>query len=101
MTIVHRHMGRPNRRIVTIPGWMFQLYARSLRKRQQAKGVEGGLNLAKFPALQCAELFIDKSLGCGPLGVTPDDIDAAIGQSVRLSMEVLDGKADTLGMRGE
>ena len=101
LTIVHRHMGRPNRRIVTIPGWMFQLYARSLKRQQQAKGVEGGLNLAKFPALQCANLFIDKSLGCDPLDVQPDDIDAAIGQSVRLSMEVLDGKADTLGMRGE
>ena len=101
LTIVHRHMGMPNRRIVTIPGWMFALYARSLRKRQQAKNIEGGLNLAKFAALQCANLFIGKSLGCDPLGVTPDDIDAAIAQSVRLSMAVLDGKADAISMRGE
>jgi dihydroflavonol-4-reductase len=101
LTVVHRYMGRPSQPIVTIPDWMFKLYVRSLRKRQKAKNVEGGLNLAKFAALQCANLFIDKSLGCVPLGVQPDDIDAAIGQSVRLSMDVLDGKAEALGMRGE
>ncbi len=101
LTVVHRHMGLPGRPIVTIPQWMFTLYGRRLWKRQTARGIEGGVNLARFAGLQCANLFIDKSLGCDPLGVQPDDIDAAIGQSVRLSMAVLDGKTEAIGMRGE
>ena len=102
LRIFHKHMGVPNKPIVTIPDWLFALYARSLRKQQYAKGVEGGLNLVKLAALQCTELYINKSLGCEPLGVTPDDLDAAIGQSVRLSMDVLDGKENgAIGMKGE
>jgi len=101
LTIVHRYMGMPGRKIVTIPDWMFSLGTRKIMKQQKAAGHEGGLRMDKFAALQCAELFIDKSLGCEPLGVQPDDIDAAIGQSVRLSVEVLDGKAETIGMKGE
>jgi len=70
-------------------------------KQQKAAGNEGGLNLVKFTQVMCAEAFIDKNLGCVPLGVEPDDIDAAIGESVRLSMQVLDGKADIVDMKGE
>ncbi len=101
LKIVHRHMGLPNRKTVTIPDWMFTLYGRKLLMEQKAKNVEGGLYLPKLSDLQCRELFIDKSLGCEPLGVTPDDIDAAIGESIRLSVAVLDRRTDALGMRGE
>jgi hypothetical protein len=51
--------------------------------------------------MQTSELFIDKSLGCEPLGVTPDDIDKAIGESVALSMEVIEKKAKVIDMKGE
>ena len=92
LRIVHRHMGCPDKRIVTIPNWMYALGARSIMKQQKAAGCEGGLNMAKFTSLQCANQFIDKSLGCDALGVQPDDIDAAIGSSIRLCLDVLDGK---------
>ena len=45
--------------------------------------------------------FIDKSLGCEPLGVQPDDIDKAIGDSVKLSLEILENKIETVGMKAE
>ncbi len=51
--------------------------------------------------LQCSNLFIDKSLGCEKLGVQPDDIDAAIGDSIRLCMDIVNNKVETLGMKGE
>lgn len=101
LTLFHKHMGTPDKKIVTIPTFAFALFSRRLQKQQRANSIEGGLNLAKFPALQTRNQFIDKSLGCDPLGVTPDDIGEAIGQSVRLSLEVLDGKADVVGMKGE
>ena len=57
--------------------------------------------MVKFADIQTSELFIDKSLGAVPLGVTDDDIDAAIGDSIRLSLDVADDKADVISMKGE
>ena len=39
--------------------------------------------------------------GTGLLGSEADDIDAAIGDSMRLCTAILDGKAKTIGMKGE
>ena len=99
--IFHKHMGVPDKKIVTIPKWLFALSARNIVKQKKAAGHEGGLNLVKFTQVMCAEAFIDKNQGCVPLGVEPDDIDAAIGESVRLSMQVLAGQTETIGMKGE
>ena len=50
--------------------------------------------------IQYGELYIDKNLGSVPLGVTEDDIDAAIGDSMKLCADILDGKAKTIGAGG-
>jgi len=42
-----------------------------------------------------------QNLGSVPLGVTEDDIDAAIGDSMKLCADILGGKAKTIGMKGE
>lgn len=101
LKVFHKYMGVPDKKIITIPKWMFTLNARKIMKQQKAAGYEGGLNMVKFAQVMCAEAFIDKNLGCVPLGVEPDDIDAAIGESVRLSMQVLAGQTETIGMKGE
>jgi nucleoside-diphosphate-sugar epimerase len=101
LTIVHKYMGCPDKKITTIPTFLFRLGMKKVMKQQKAAGHEGGLHMVKFAELQCAETFIDKSLGCEPLGVEPDNIDAAIGQSIRLCLDVLDGKTETIGMKGE
>lgn len=101
LRIVHKYMGTPDKKIVTIPNWMYSLGGRQIMKQQKEAGHEGGLNMVKFTKVMCADAFIDKSLGCEPLGVQPDDIDAAIGASIKLCLDVLDGKAQTIGMKGE
>jgi nucleoside-diphosphate-sugar epimerase len=98
---IHRYMGCPGKRIVTIPKWLYRFVMSKYMRRQKAAGYEGGLNLVRFTDIQCARLFIDKALGSGPLGVTPDDMDAAIGESVRLCMDVLNGRVQAIGMKGE
>ena len=73
-----------------------------MKRKQEKRGIEGGLDLPKFVKLQCSDQFIDSTLGCDPLGVQPDDIERAIGESVRLSAEILDGKAGNIvAMKGE
>ncbi len=101
LRIIHKHMGCPNKKIITIPAWMFTMGIGGMIKEQKRKGIEGGLYLPRLTDIQCSEIFIDKSLGCDKLHVTSDDIDAAIGDSIHLCLEVLDGKAKVIGMRGE
>lgn len=101
LKIVHKYLGCPDKKIITIPDWMYAIGGKKLMKEQKAKNVEGGLNMVKFTDLQCSELFIDKSLGCEPLGVQPDDIDGAIGDSIRLCVDIMDNKVQTLNMKGE
>jgi hypothetical protein len=94
-------MGTPKRRIITIPDWMFAHGVIKMKKAQQKAGHEGGLNLSKITSIMCSNLFIDKATIESDLGMEPDDIDAAIGESIRLCLEVLDGEAKTLDMKGE
>ena len=101
LAIFHKHMGMPERKVVTIPTSLYRLNAKKQLKQAKEHNIEPGLHPVEFSHLMCSNLFIDKSLGCEPLGVTDDDIDAAIGQSVRLSMEILDGKTEAIGMKGE
>lgn len=101
LKIIHRYLGCPNKLIITIPDWMFKLVGKKVMKEQKKKNIEGGLNLVKFTELQCSNLFIDKSLGCDILGVQPDDIDKAIGESITLCVDIIDNKVKTLEMKGE
>ena len=63
--------------------------------------LQGGLYMPSLCDIQYGELYIDKNLGSLPLGVTEDDIDAAIGDSMKLCADILGGKAKTIGMKGE
>lgn len=101
LTIAHKYMGCPDKKIVTIPNWMYTLGGKKLMKEQKKAGHEGGLNMVKFTDIMCSETFIDKALGCVPLGVEPDNIDKAIGDSITLCLDILDGKTDAIDMKGE
>lgn len=70
-------------------------------KQQKKNNIEAGLYMPRLCDIQYGELYIDKNLGSVPLGVTEDDIDAAIGDSMKLCADILDGKAKTIGMKGE
>ncbi len=99
--IMHKHLGVPGRKVITVPTWMFSLAARKLMHDNKRNNIEGGLHLVRFADMMSRELFIDKSLGCEPLGVTADDIDAAIGDSMRASLNSIQAPAQVVDMRGE
>jgi nucleoside-diphosphate-sugar epimerase len=100
LAIVHRHMGMPGRKVVTIPTWLFTLAAFGIRRQQRRAGHEGGLDLVPFARVMASECFLDRAPMVA-LGVEDDDIDAAIGESSRASLEVLDGRTGTVAMKGE
>ena len=102
LKVCHKVMGIPNQKIVTIPDWMYAYGGWQIKQDYKKKGIDGGLDMVKFAKIQCNWLYIDKSLGAEFLGVEPDDIDAAIADSVQLSIDILDGTAgDIVAMKGE
>ncbi len=101
IAIMNKYMGVPDKKIITIPDFLFALSAKQIEKQHRSKGTEGGLMMTKFVKMQTMNLFIDKGEACVPLGVTDDDIDAAIGESVLLSLDVIDQKAKVIDMKGE
>ena len=101
IAVMNKYMGVPKKKIITIPDFLFALSAGPIEKRLRSAGNEGGLSMKQFVKMQTKNLFIDKEEACLPLGVTDDDIDAAIGESVLLSMDVLDKKATVIDMKGE
>ena len=101
LAIVHKHLGVLGKKVITIPKWMYAIGGKGIIKDQKKRGIDGGLQMVKFADLQCSNLFIDKEEGSVPLGVQPDDIDAAIGDSIRLCKDIIEKKTEALGMKGE
>lgn len=101
LSIFHKYMGVPHKKIVTIPTFLYKMAARKTLKENMEANLDPGLHPVKFADLQCSNQFIDKSLGCEPLGVQPDDIDKSIGESVKLSMDIINKKVETIDMKGE
>lgn len=102
LQICHKYLGTPDKKIVTIPNFMYAMGGKSIEKDYKKRGIQGGLDMIKFTDLQCSNQFIDKEQGCEFLGVEDDNIDAAIGDSIKLCVDILDGKAnDIVAMKGE
>ena len=94
-------MGYKHKKVITIAKWMYALGSGAIMLDYKKKGIQGGLHMIKFADMQCSELFIDKELGCVPLHVQPDDIDAAIGDSMKLSQAIIRGETEVISMKGE
>jgi Nucleoside-diphosphate-sugar epimerases len=101
LAVVHGRMGMPERRIVTIPTWVFRAACASIERKRRAANVEGGLKMVQFASVMASELFIDQKTIVEELGVGDDDIEAAIRDSIGLCLDILDGKSEAIGMKGE
>lgn len=100
LEIVHKAMGVPDRKIIHISKWMFALYGLVLRKDYKKRNVESGIEPVGLADIMCMETFIDKKWSM-ELGVTADDIESAIYDSVKLSVDAFKGTRKLLDMKGE
>lgn len=87
-----------DRKIITIPKWMYKLGLSSMSRKQKRKGIDSGLDLVKLADIMTRNAFIDKKY-LEAYDVKDDDIYQAIGESVKLSLEVLKGAEDVVGMK--
>lgn len=88
LTIMHKAIGEPKRKIVVLPKFIYKWVMHHIYKKDLKNGFEGGLNLGKFSDMHCSNQFISNETAIY-LGVTPDDISQAIFDSARLSHEIL------------
>ncbi len=101
LKIVYRAMdGIEDRKIVDVPKFMFQSFGLLMRKDYKKRGIESGIDPVGLADIMGMNLFIPtddtKELGC-----TPDDIEAAIFDSIALSKAAFEGKQQLLDMKGE
>lgn len=99
LTIFHEALGVPNKKIITIPTWIYKLFARSIQKSNKKRNIESGLNLVKFGYLTSKNQFISKELASVKLAVSDDDIKSAIIDSIKLSNEALENNVKLENMR--
>ncbi|MCQ2598540.1 MAG: NAD(P)H-binding protein [Treponema sp.] len=92
LKIFHEGMGCPEKKIITIPAFLFTLSQIGPYKKMRKSGKESGLNMVNFSKAMSRNMFIDKSVIVNELGVTDDNIKSAILDSVRLSMDSIKGQ---------
>ena len=94
-----RGMGK-NRKIISVPSWLMKMGMGKTIKEYKRKGIESGLDPKYLPNIMNLNLFIDNSI-TKSLGVEEADIEAAIFDSVKVSVASYNGDVELLGMRGE
>lgn len=98
LRIIHKYLGCPDKKIRTIPRWVYTAGGRRLMKVQKRNNRESGLHMVKFTELQCADKYVDPALGSELLGVEPDDYDKAIKETVKQCRRILDRKEKAVSM---
>ena len=99
--IIHKHLGYPHRKTITVPTSLARLAFKNLKKSYQKKNIEPGLEPIAFTKIMTSKTFIDKAIIRDELGVTEDDIDSAIGESVKQSLAALQGNKIFVEMKAE
>jgi len=98
LKIVNKYMGFPNKKIITIPTFLFKLSSINLKREYGKRGVQPGLDPVEFVDIMTSYTYIDKKTIRDELGVNEDDIDKAIGESIKYCMEILEKKEEVLDM---
>ena len=101
LKIMQKYLDCPDKKIITIPNWMYEMAAAKIMIDNEKKGIQSGLHLVRFADVMCSNLFISKREGAQELGVTDDDIEGAIGDSMLLCRDILDGRTQVIDMKGE
>lgn len=101
LKIVYRAMNDdPDRKIVDCPKWAFKAFGLMMRNDYAKRNVESGIDPVGLADIMAMNLFIPTD-DCKELGCTPDDIEAAIFDSIKLSKASFEGTAKLLEMKGE
>ncbi|MBO4342782.1 MAG: NAD(P)H-binding protein [Clostridia bacterium] len=94
-----RGMGA-NRKIVSVPPFIMKMGMNKVKKDYKARGIDSGIDPFNLPDIMDLNLFIDRKYS-EELGATEDDINAAIFDSIKVSVASYEGKVKLLEMKSE
>lgn len=100
LAIVFEARGMKGRKVLTVAPWMMRMGMGKVIKDYEARGIDSGMDPMQLPDIMDYNLFIDPAK-TKALGVTEDDINAAIADSIKVSQAAYDGKVKLLDMKGE
>lgn len=102
LKIVYKARGMgDNRKIISVPPWMMATYMPVYSLDFKKRGIESGMDPMQLPYIMDICLFFDTDTMYHDLGVTEDDIEAAIFDSIKVSTDVVEHGVKLLGMKGE
>ncbi len=98
--IVYDARGMAGRKIVGCAPWMMKMGMKKVVKEYAEKGIESGIDPYHLPDIMDYDLFINSTYA-KELGATEDDIEAAIHDSITVSVAAYNGTAKLLEMKAE
>ena len=100
LDIVYDARGMHGRKILGVAPWMMKMGMIKVVKDYKERGIDSGMDPYQLPDIMDINLFIDRKY-CIELGVQPDDIKAAITDSIKISEAAFNGTVELLDMKGE
>ncbi len=100
LAIVYEARGMKGRKILGVAPWMMKMGMGKVVKDYEARGVDSGMDPMYLPYIMDVNIFTEQK-DCLELGVTEDDIKAAIFDSIKVSEDSYRGKVQLLDMKGE
>lgn len=94
-----RGMGR-DRKIVSVAPWMMKMGMFKVAADYKKRKIDSGMDPFNLPDIMDLDLFINNTYS-KELGATEDDIEAAIMDSIKVSVASYNGTVKLLEMKGE
>lgn len=94
-----RGMGK-DRKIVGVAPWMMKMGMFKVAADYKKRGIDSGMDPFNLPDIMDLDLFINNTYS-KELGATEDDIEAAIDDSIKVSVAAYNGTVKLLEMKGE
>jgi hypothetical protein len=101
LKIVYAARGMGNdRKILGVAPWMMKMGMIGVAKDYKKRGIDSGMDPFNLPYIMDLDLFYSNKYTI-ELGATEDDIEAAITDSIKVSVASYEGKVKLLEMKGE
>lgn len=101
LKIVYEARGMHNRKIIGIPAWSVSIIGKFIEKNLVKKNVESGIKTDKLAYIMDINLYMNPKYCLNELGVKEDNIEKAIFDSIKLSVDALEGNQQLIDMKGE
>jgi len=99
LRIIHKALGTPKKPIISISKAIYKLAMIKYKRKLKKNNINTGLNLSKLPDIMTRRAYIDSKYVKDFLKVKEDNIEKAITDSVKLSLEYINEEENFVEMK--